>query len=127
MNISEYKRIMRKPQKRSKYHNRACEYDGHKFDSLFERDYYIKLRMLEKAGEIKDLKLQVPFILQPSFVHNGKTIRAVKYIADFTYLDKTDILHVIDVKGFKTDVYEIKKKMMLYNGYEIEEVRRRRT
>lgn len=77
----------------------------------------------EKEGRIRDLQCQVPFELQPSFKDgSGKTIRAIKYVADFTYYDKTDTLHIVDTKGVRTDVYKLKKKMMQYRGYEIEEV-----
>jgi len=54
---------------------------------------------------------------------NDKTYRQTKYIADFTYLDKNGKLHVIDVKGVKTQVYQLKKKLMAWKyGIEIEEV-----
>lgn len=112
----------REPRKRqTKYRNIPCDYNGHHFDSIKERDYYISLLWLEKAGEIHDIQLQVPFELQPAFKHNGKTIRAIKYIADFTYLDRDGKMHIVDTKGFHTEKYEIKKKMMLYHGWEIEE------
>ena len=67
----------------------------------------------------------MPFELQPSFEHpeTGKTIRAIKYIADFTYIDvKTGRRHIEDTKGFHTKEYELKKKLMLYKGWVIEEV-----
>ena len=72
----------------SKYRNKRTEYDGIKFDSIKEKNYYIKLKLLEKSGKIKDLKLQVKFELQPSFKFKGKTIRAINYVADFTYYEE---------------------------------------
>lgn len=105
-----------------KYHNKKCEYKGLKFDSLKERNHYIVLEHLEKTGQIKDLKRQVKFELQPSFKLNGKTIRAINYIADFTYL-KDNKLVVVDTKGFRTKDYLLKKKMFQYKyGMEIVEV-----
>lgn len=105
-----------------KYHNKKCEYKGLKFDSLKERNHYIVLEHLEKTGQIKDLKRQVKFELQPSFKLNGKTIRAINYIADFTYL-KDGILVVVDTKGFRTKDYLLKKKMFQYKyGMDIVEV-----
>ena len=55
---------------------------------------------------------------------NNKTRRQITYKADFTYFSNEDNkIHVIDVKGFKTDVYNIKKKMFEYKyGIEIEEI-----
>lgn len=105
-----------------KYHNKKCEYKGLKFDSLKERNHYIVLEHLEKTNQIKDLKRQVKFELQPSFKLNGKTIRAINYIADFTYL-KDGILVVVDTKGFRTKDYLLKKKMFQYKyGMDIVEV-----
>lgn len=107
-----------------KYHNKKVIYDGHTFDSIREKNYYIKLKLLEKAGKIKELELQKEYELQPSYKLNKKTNRKISYIADFTY--KTvddDKLHVIDVKGYKTDVYKLKKKLYEYKyKIEIEEI-----
>jgi hypothetical protein len=105
-----------------KYHNKKCEYKGLKFDSLKERNHYIVLEHLEKTNQIKDLKRQVKFELQPSFKLNNKTIRAITYIADFTYL-KDNKLVVVDTKGFRTKDYLLKKKMFQYKyGMDIVEV-----
>ena len=104
----------------NKYHNKKVIVNGHKFDSIKEANYYNQLRLLQRAGLIRDLELQKTFILQPSFKLNNKTRRQITYKADFTYFSNEDNkIHVIDVKGFKTDVYNIKKKMFEYK-YEIE-------
>ncbi len=108
--------------KQSKYKNKKVVYNGIKFDSQKERNYYIKLKLLEDAGKIKGLKLQVKYELQPKFKSGNKNIQAISYIADFTYLDEENKLHIVDTKGVRTDVYRIKKKMMQYKGLEIEEV-----
>lgn len=105
----------------SKYHNKKVLYKDMIFDSKKERDYYIILEALEKNGEISDLKWQVPFELQPKFKFNGKTIRAITYIADFTYI-KDGQLVIVDTKGYRTEIYKLKKKMMQYRGYDIKEV-----
>jgi len=107
--------------KKNKYGNKKCVYRGMIFASKKELGYYLALKDLEKQGKITDLKRQVEFELQPSFTFNGKKIRAIKYIADFTYIEN-DKLHIVDTKGVRTDVYELKKKMMMYKGYEIEEI-----
>ena len=120
MSYQQYKRISGK--ERSKYKNRKVEFNGIKFDSIKERDRYIYLLSRLKKGEITDLELQVPFELQPHFEHNGKMIRSINYIADFVYYDQEGNIHIEDTKGFRTDVYDLKKKMMLYRGFEIEEV-----
>lgn len=111
--------------KQNKYHNKRVFYDGHWFDSEKEKAWYIKFKLMEKAGEIKNLRLQVPFCLIETFKLEDKTYRATKYVADFVYRDRKDKLHVIDVKSLatRTQVYQLKKKLMAYKyGIEIEEV-----
>lgn len=119
--VKEYKNIhfvgsartIQPKDKKSKYKAEKCEYDGIKFDSQKERDRYIELKLLEKGGAISDLQLQVPFVLQDEFEFNGKKILPIKYIADFTYWENGELV-IEDVKGVKTDVYELKKKMFMY-------------
>lgn len=102
--------------KQNKYRNKKVVYDGIKFDSIKEKNYYVALKMLEKAGIITELELQKKFELQPSFVdNNGKKQRAITYIADFFYYETVQKLYIaVDVKGYRTDVYKIKKKMFMY-------------
>ena len=82
--------------------------DGQVFDSVKEYHRWGCLRLLERAGKITDLKRQVKFELIPK--QEGE--RACYYIADFTYMENGELV-VEDCKGFKTDVYKIKKKLML--------------
>lgn len=98
-----------------KYHSKKTTVDGIEFDSKKEAKRYCELKMLEKAGKIKDLRLQYQFVLQPPFRKNGKTIRAITYVADFVYLDLERCKNIVeDVKGYKTDVYQLKKKLFEY-------------
>ena len=102
----------------SKYRNRRTVYDGITFDSQREAERYRQLKLLERAGEISDLKLQVPFELIPK--QPGE--RAVKYIADFVYTEDGQTV-VEDVKGFSTPVYRLKRRMMQdKHGITIKEV-----
>lgn len=107
----------------SKYGNIKAYADGIQFDSIKEKNRYIELKLMEKAGEISDLKLQVEYeLIPPQKIVTGytktlkpkyKTIRGCSYKADFTYLDHDKNMVVEDVKGVKTDVYKLKKKLML--------------
>lgn len=110
---------------RSKYFSKKVVVDGITFDSILESNVYIKLKMLQKNGVIKDLELQKEYILQDKFKINGKTRREITYKADFVYkTTKDDKLHIIDSKGYRTEVYKIKKKLFEYKyGIEIEEWR----
>lgn len=111
-------------QKKNKYNNTKVEYKEIKFDSIKEMKHYQLLEYLQKIGEIKELKLQVPYELIPTYKINGKTIRKCVYIADFVYFDtKDNRIHVVDTKGFRTDTYKLKKKLFEYKyGVEVEEV-----
>lgn len=97
---------------RNKYGNRKTEVDGILFDSQKEAQRYRELLIRERAGKIGDLELQPVFRI----VVNGKKI--AKYIADFRYRDlSTGATIIEDVKGVRTDVYQLKKKLVeaLYN------------
>ena len=113
--------------KQNKYKNKKVIYDGIKFDSQKERNYYIKLKLLEDKGIIKDLKLQKEYVLQESFKLNNKTYRKISYKADFEYFSTIDNkIHVVDVKSpatVKDKTYTVKKKLFMYKyGIELEEV-----
>lgn len=105
----------------SKYHARKTVIDGIQFDSAKEAKRYTRLRDMEDAGEIQDLRLQVPFELLPSFECDGVKYRGVKYIADFVYYRDGERV-VEDCKGMKTAEYKLKKKLMAFiNHINIEE------
>ena len=111
----------------SKYHNRVLNTPDGRFDSVHEYSRWQELKLMQKAGEIYDLQRQVPFVLIPTQKDEltGKVIeRECKYIADFTYRScKTGRIVVEDAKGAKTEVYKLKKKIMLYrHGIRIKEV-----
>ena len=97
----------------SKYGNKKVQIDRYVFDSQLEGRRYRELALLERVGEIKNLRLQVPFLLQESFKKNGKTYRKIEYIADFVYEEKGQTI-VEDTKGMKTDVFKIKQKLFEY-------------
>lgn len=109
--------------KENKYHNKKCEYNGIKFDSIKERNWYINLENMQRLGKISELKRQVEFVLIETFKLEDKTYRKTKYIADFTFKDQEGKYHVVDTKGFRTKEYQLKKKLMAWKyGIEIEEV-----
>ena len=97
-----------------KYNSKKTIVDGITFDSRKEAGRYSELKLLEKAGEIKDLQLQPRFILQESFKYQGKTERKIEYIADFQYEENGRII-VEDVKSeiTKTPLYRVKRKLFL--------------
>ena len=126
----------------NKYGARKAKINGNIFDSRKEARRYTELRLLERAGKIKDLELQKPFELipaqyeaiptgeyyktgerkgQPKF-KNVCIEKAVTYKADFCYKVNGKLV-VEDTKGFKTKEYIIKRKLMLHiHGIKIKEI-----
>lgn len=101
----------------SKYNAIKTEIDGRVFDSRAEARRFSELRLWEKSGEIKDLECQPKF----DVTVNGKHI--CNYLADFRYtIEGRQVVE--DVKGVKTPVYRLKKKLVeaIY-GIEIVEVK----
>lgn len=100
-----------------KYGNRKVERDGIVFDSVKECQRYCELKLMQRAGVISDLQLQVPFELIPAqkveFPDGVVKERSVTYIADFVY-KQNGVQVVEDTKGYKTAEYNMKRKMMLY-------------
>lgn len=103
----------------SKYRNKKTQIDMYVFDSIAESKRYKELKLLERAGEIKELQLQPRFLLQPSFRKNNKTYRKIEYIADFQYLEGNKTI-IEDVKGKETDVFKLKHKLFEYKYPELE-------
>lgn len=97
----------------SKYKNRKVTIDGQTFDSMREYNRWCELKLLERAGEITGLKRQVRLEILPKQVVDGKVAeRAAYYVADFTYKEKGKPV-IEDCKGFATDVYRLKRKLVL--------------
>lgn len=107
----------------SKYHNRKITVDGETFDSIREYRRYKELQLMERAGEISNLRRQDRFQLIPAQYKDGKCVeRECDYIADFVYTEN-GVKVVEDVKGVKTAEYIIKRKLMLLcYGIRIKEV-----
>ena len=106
-----------------KYHNKKTVIDGIKFDSKIEAERYAQLKILERAGVIRDLELQPEYELIPLFRKNGKTWRKTVYKADFRYiLAENDKTIIEDVKGSTaviTDVFRLKQKLFEYRYPEL--------
>lgn len=128
--------------KTGKYRNLRTKVDGITYDSQKEARRFIELKHLLKAGTIRNLKLPPQFTLQESYLTpEGERVRAVRYVADFSYEAAVHTaaqdgkgnlkpmtywnLVVEDVKSWetRTDQYKIKRKLMLERfGIEIEEI-----
>lgn len=126
MTIDEFRALTERQKtgagkKKNKYH---AEKSGG-YDSRKEHHRADELKLMQRAGVISDLREQVPYILIPSQINgDGITERAVRYKADFVYVDNdTGKTVVEDTKGFRTPEYVIKRKLMLQvHGITIKEI-----
>ena len=124
------------PGKPAKYHNKPTERvtaSGAvlRFDSQKEARRYDELAALERAGRIRDLRMQVDFTLQEAYTDSeGNRVQAIRYRADFTYRRERHYapgtIRAEDMKGelwpmivedvksraTKTKTYAMKRKMM---------------
>lgn len=124
--------------KENKYRNQKIKVGEEVYDSLKEKNRHFELKLLEKAGVIKDLQRQVKFVLIPTQrepdiigvrggVKKGKVIeQECAYIADFVYNENENLI-VEDVKGYRDGqayaLFKVKRKLMLYKyGIKIKEV-----
>ena len=135
------------PKKPNKYRNVEVEVDGIHFQSKKEARRFAYLMQAQELGVIEDLRQQVDFTLQEGYkTVKGERIRAIRYVADFTYkvkcagYDHSHLLEVADLeywrslwpgalviedtktRGTRTKEYKIKRKLMADKGYEIREV-----
>lgn len=99
---------------KSKYRAKRTECDGIVFASKKEAKRYWELRLLERDGTIEELQIQKRYDL-----HSLGGVKVCSYVADFVYRAKqrnlfgwNEELVVEDVKGFRTPLYRLKKKMM---------------
>ena len=107
--------------KGGKYKNIPTEAKGIRFASRKEAGRYEELLALLRAGEIRALKLQPQFTLQESYITpEGERVRAVRYIADFSY---EPVVEDVKSRGTKTAQYRLKRKLLRERlGIDITEV-----
>ena len=115
---------MRKPKRNNKYSARRTVLDGIRFDSKREAKRWAELCLLERAGEIADLRRQVPLMLEG---RNGplltRTGRRMRLTVDFAYTDlRTGLTVFEDSKGVPTRDYEVRRAVAAAQGIEVIEV-----
>jgi hypothetical protein len=117
----EFARVFGEEKKPSRERNIRCSLDGKNFSSRLEAKRYSELVLLERAGVIKNLAMQVPFIIFEKDKFGG----AIRYIADFVYMREGKNI-IEDVKAFNkatgkhrvTELFRLKWRRMhaLYSG-----------
>lgn len=87
---------------RHKFNAVRTESDGYKFASKKEAKRYKELKLLQQCGDVVFFLIQVPFRLPGG----------VKYIVDFEIFWANGEVTFEDVKGFETDTFKMKRKMV---------------
>lgn len=87
---------------RHKFNAVRTESDGYKFASKKEAKRYQELKLLQQCGDVVFFLIQVPFRLPGG----------VKYIVDFEIFWANGEVTFEDVKGFETDTFKMKRKMV---------------
>lgn len=98
----------------NKYGAKKVELDGIVFDSELEAKYYMQLKWLEKNEQILFFRLQPRYLLQEAFEKHGKKHRKIEYVADFEIHHLDGSIETVDVKGYETTDFKIKKKLFEY-------------
>jgi hypothetical protein len=97
-----------------KFSNAKTVFDGMRFDSKAELRRWNELVMLQRAGQIHDLRRQEAFVLAPPAKLHGETRArpAIRYVADFVYREGGKRV-VEDTKGMDTPMSRLKRHLML--------------
>ena len=91
-------------------------HNGITFDSILEMKYYRDVLCPKaESGDVVYYELQKPYELQPKFIHDGKSVQPIKYVADFFIVYKDGHEEVIDTKGCPDSVALIKRKLFWYH------------
>lgn len=113
-----------KVSKRTKFNNRKVSYEGLEFDSRAEFNTWRDLELQQRAGQISELRRQVPFPLY-AFAHFAQREQVAEYVADFVYT-RAGVLVVADRKSAMTrklPLFRLKAKMFAANyGFDITEI-----
>lgn len=92
--------------RKNKFGNHRVSVDGQSFASKGEAAFYLKLKALEKAGAITNLRCQVAVHL---------TLARIKYIVDFAYDENGETIYA-EWKGMETPEFLLKKRLWKFYG-----------
>ena len=115
MDVNDYKKLISKTKKKSKHNNQKVDYDGITFDSGKEKDYYVRLKLLERMGEVKYIEVHKRYDFYINDIYIGF------YKLDFKVEYTDGVTEHIDVKGIdkktgkkvtSTSTFMLKKKLM---------------
>lgn len=90
----------------SKYHASSTEYNGRVYHSKFEAQYARDLDLMIKAKKVIEWTPQVKISLDVNGYH------ICNYICDFKVIMKDGSIQLHEVKGFETDMFRMKRKLL---------------
>ena len=107
--------------KAPKYKAIPVTLDGIRFASQREGARYLYLKGLQRVGEISALELQPVFVLAPGVLVPGEKRKrpALRYFADFRYIDSAGRVVVEDSKGKETPVFRLKMHLLALQGVSV--------
>ena len=106
MNMKEALALQK--QKKHKYGAKRVRHPGYSFASQLEASVFEMLKLLERAGEIKDIRTQVSVFL---------TDARIEYKADFSYIGvKTGETIYAEAKGYSQPTWELKRRLWQHYG-----------
>ena len=101
----------------NKYNNQKTVYRDKRYDSKKEANRAFELDMLQRDGQVKKFKPQV----KVSCIVNDKLV--CNYFADFKVEYPNGKVVYEDVKGVRTAIYKLKKKLVFAcTGIKIQEL-----
>lgn len=110
MNVEEYKKLILKKPKRRKYGNKKVVFDGIKFDSRWEFEYYQLLVLKKKVHKIIDFKVHVTYPIKVEGTH------ICNMNIDFVVVELDESKTYIDTKSKYTITPTFKLKAKLFKA-----------
>lgn len=85
-----------------KFNAKRTEYAGRTYSSKKEAAYAQRLDVEKATGDVLMWLSQVPFTLKSG----------VRYVVDFAVWRSDGFCYFVDVKGFRTETYKLKKRLV---------------
>jgi hypothetical protein len=105
---------------RLKWGNHKVMADDMVWDSMAELARYRELQMLQAGGDISALRVKPVYVLAPAVKLDGRRRPPIRYIPDFDYQERGELV-VEDVKGATAnDPYYRLKRHLMRGVYDIE-------
>jgi hypothetical protein len=117
MKVAEFRALQKAEKGRSKYGNKKTVYNGREYDSGAEAERAQELDLLIRGKVVREWIPQYPLEIKYA------DVKICTYYADFKVVYENGDLEYEDVKGFRTEIYKLKKKLVkAFYGIDIKEI-----